>query len=1032
MIKWKKDALFYCMKTSIHAATCICAVLFFIFSSHARAANSDIIITEIAAYEKSDHEWIEIYNIGSDSVDLTGWKFFENSIHHGLSAYRGDLVIEAGEYAVIADVAANTAADYPSFSGTLLDSSWETLNESGESIALKDASGTIIEQFTYGAAPDYSLERKNPYIQDYSFANWAEHASGNTIGAQNSNAVSQQQASPPPQPPPQSAPPENQTNSSPSSTQEKTISPPQANAQQPSWTPVRGDVLINEFVSDPSDNEKEWIELHNGTNKEISLDGWTIEDGSKAVTQLTGVLGTSGEKRFFIIEDPKGNLNNAGDRIALFNQRHEIIDDVSYGNFDDGNVLNNAPRAYDPHSVARILDGQNTYNNSNDFRTTTTRTMGMSNIITIETGPDGSRAQEGKKAVAAKDIQISEVLPHPAVSEGQEEFIELLNTGKTDVDLSGWFLVSEIGQRYVISQKDFSSTIVKPDAYFVITRKKSNIALKNTGGDNVKLYQLGAEKASAVFTYHENAHVGLSAVKDSDGFVIWTKTPTSGAKNIFVKENRAPDISVSFPSRVSIGESVVFDASDTIDAEREPLTFQWDFGDGQTASGDFVRHMFSKSGDFTVTLRVRDAAHETTETRRIKIVQKEQRMQQISLQSPAERSMSGKAISGDVKIEQVYPNPAGRDSKEFIILKNISSAPLDISGWSLKTEKSEKIFTFPSETIIEPQKIFSLLQTQSGLRLQNTSDAVYVFNKEGGLVDAVDYEDAPEDRMLMRAKDGIWKWMKVSAQGSTQEDRSEAAVTYPRTTRGKNVKVIRTAVRVTQESVEETSIKRIRTFDIGSSVRFRAIVSAEPGILGKMIFYVTGSGIQIYNSRKNFPELRAGDTVEISGTLQESSDEMRVRIAGKDAIRVLSRGTAPAPEPAETSAIDETVEGHLVRIQGEVIEIRWPYIYVDDGGGEVRVYVKKSTNIEKRKLYIGDELSVTGIVSQTAAGYRILPRYESDIVLIKNPEKEKSQEEETIPDRSKETKTIFQYLVAIGVTATLISTGLFIQYKMKG
>lgn len=1006
---------------------------FLFFSAYVSALDSDIVITEIAASEKSDHEWIEVYNTGSTSVDVTGWKFFENGTNHSLSAYRGDLIIEAGEYAVIADVAANTVADYSSFSGTLIDSSWETLNESGEAIALKNKNGEVIEQFTYISAPDHSLERKDSLLRDYSSTNWVEHVSGNTIGTQNSVTASQQQSnqgqtSPPPNASP-STPPTDQENSSASSTQKQIQSPQQQNASEIPWKPVRGDVVINEFVSDPADEEKEWIEIYNTTNKSIPLDGWTIEDGSKTETHLSGTLGISGLARFFVCESPKGSLNNAGDRVVLFNQNHEIIDDVSYGNYNDGNISNNASRAYDPDSVARTGDGQNTYNNSSDFKITTTPTKGASNIITSET----ASTTEDKKIVSIKDIQITEVLPNPAISEGQEEFVELFNAGKVDIDLAGWFLVSEIGQRYVFSQKDFSSTLIKPDSYVMVVRKKSNIALKNTGGDSVKLYQVGTEKASAIFTYHEKSPIGMSAVKDSDGFVIWTKTPTPGAKNVFAKENRAPEISAIFPSKGVIGENMIFDASDTIDAERDPLAFQWDFGDGQKADGDFVSHIFLKAGDYAVTLHVHDTVRESVEVRHIKIMRKEQMAEQ-KMEQGGERQISpvNKKISpGDMKVDQVYPNPAGRDNKEFIMLKNISTTPLDISGWNIKTEKSNAFFTFPSASKVEPQKNISLLQTQSGLRLQNTSDAVYLFNTEGELIDSVDYEDAPENRILVRAKDGIWRWMK----SSDAEDGNSGKTVKKSVKSGNQKKISDKTVMyrgASQENASETAIDGIRALEIGSSVRFRAVVSVEPGILGKMIFYVAGSGIQIYNSRKDFPELRVGDAVEIWGILQESGGETRVRVAGNDAIRIISHGDVPIPDAVETSAMDEAVEGHLVHIQGEVIEVRWPYIYVDDGGGEVRVYVKKSTNIEKRKLYVGDELSVTGIVSQTAAGYRILPRYESDIVLIKNPEKEKTHEEETIPDRSKETKTIFQYLVAIGVTATLISTGLFIQYKMKG
>lgn len=151
------------------------------------AANQDIAINEIGAFEPADYEWFEIFNRGGAAVDLTGWKFYENETNHGLIAFRGDMILESGEYAIIANKGDKFAERYPNFSGTIIDSSWSNLNESGEAIALKAGDGTVIESFTYISAASYSLERANPFLADYTSANWQEHPSGNTAGFQNSN-----------------------------------------------------------------------------------------------------------------------------------------------------------------------------------------------------------------------------------------------------------------------------------------------------------------------------------------------------------------------------------------------------------------------------------------------------------------------------------------------------------------------------------------------------------------------------------------------------------------------------------------------------------------------------------------------------------------------------------------------------------------------------------------------------------------------------------------------------------------------------
>lgn len=51
---------------------------------------------------------------------------------------------------------------------------------------------------------------------------------------------------------------------------------------------------------------------------------------------------------------------------------------------------------------------------------------------------------------------------------------------------------------------------------------------------------------------------------------------------------------------------VQFDAAGSSDPDNDPLTYQWLFGDGQTASGFAVSHSYTANGSYLVTLRVSD------------------------------------------------------------------------------------------------------------------------------------------------------------------------------------------------------------------------------------------------------------------------------------------------------------------------------------------------------------------------------------------------------------------------------------------
>ncbi len=142
-----------------------------------------IVITEIAATEPSDLEWIEIQNIGEENVNLEGWKFIENDVNHGISVFQGGADLKAGEIAIIANKADLLKEAYPLLENTIFDSSWGSLKQSGEEIGLRNELGELQELFTYTENLEHSLQKIHLNTNDYSSNNWTN--SPHTIGSEN-------------------------------------------------------------------------------------------------------------------------------------------------------------------------------------------------------------------------------------------------------------------------------------------------------------------------------------------------------------------------------------------------------------------------------------------------------------------------------------------------------------------------------------------------------------------------------------------------------------------------------------------------------------------------------------------------------------------------------------------------------------------------------------------------------------------------------------------------------------------------------
>ena len=72
-------------------------------------------------------------------------------------------------------------------------------------------------------------------------------------------------------------------------------------------------------------------------------------------------------------------------------------------------------------------------------------------------------------------------------------------------------------------------------------------------------------------------------------------------------ENQPPTASFTFsPSYPFVDQEVTFDASDSTDSDGTIVSYEWDFGDGNTATEKIVTHLYSSARSYDVSLTVTD------------------------------------------------------------------------------------------------------------------------------------------------------------------------------------------------------------------------------------------------------------------------------------------------------------------------------------------------------------------------------------------------------------------------------------------
>ena len=186
------------------------------------------------------------------------------------------------------------------------------------------------------------------------------------------------------------------------------------------------------------------------------------------------------------------------------------------------------------------------------------------------------------------------------------------------------------------------------------------------------------------------------------------------------------------------------------------------------------------------------------------------------------------------------------------------------------------------------------------------------------------------------------------------------------------------------------SIAEARSLPLGTVVTIDGSVTVPSGAFSSSTFD-QGFAIQdrtggIYVSTSDNLGFAPRQQVRVTGTLADTV--LPGLLVVVDVTDAKAHGSGPKALPVTTGGVGEATEGSIVRITGTIskpIVNDLPFgfiIVVNDGSGDLNVFVAASTGIDVSGLSQGQTIEVTGFSGQFADHFEVDPRFQSDIKVV--------------------------------------------------
>lgn len=225
------------------------------------------------------------------------------------------------------------------------------------------------------------------------------------------------------------------------------------------------DVVVSEIMINPRDvydSRGEWIELTNRGDESDDLEGWTITDGKRDRVTLPALTIAPGE-RVVLTRTADAYTNGGaepdwvyGNALVLLNRGDRII-----LSDEDGKEIDRVD--WHPGSGIEVPSGRSLAMRDILLDNDAVSTWCPSTTI-MTRGDLGSPGAPNECGEPAEPLVITEILQNPRrTSDYAGEFFEVFNDGDQPVDMAGWTVKDDDGDRFTVD----APLVVAPGGYAV-------------------------------------------------------------------------------------------------------------------------------------------------------------------------------------------------------------------------------------------------------------------------------------------------------------------------------------------------------------------------------------------------------------------------------------------------------------------------------------------------------------------------------------------------------------------------------------